>query len=102
MRAKKVDNTHAEIVAALRKAGVSVFSIAPIGRDVPDLVCSYRGFTLLAECKTGRAKLTPGQENFRRDWQGAVIVLRDPKQAATEFFTAWAMDRLGRLRANES
>jgi len=97
VRAKKVDQTHPSIVSALRKAGISVFSIAPIGRDVPDLVCSYRGFTLLAECKTGRAKLTPGQEQFRRDWQGVVIVLRDPEQAAAEFFNAWAMDRLGRV-----
>lgn len=101
-RASKVDESQKAIVDALRAASISVFSIAPIGRDVPDLVVSYRGFTLLVECKTGRAKLTPGQENFRRNWQGAVIVLRDPKQAATEFFTAWAIDRLGSLRANES
>lgn len=96
-RASKVDTTHGEIVKALRTAGISVFSIAPIGRDVPDLVCSYRGFTILAECKTGRAKLTPGQEQFRRDWQGVVIVARSGEQAVTEFFNAWAMDRLGRV-----
>lgn len=96
-RASKVDATHPAIVSALRKARVSVFSIATVGRDVPDLVCSYRGFTLLAECKTGSKKLTRGQENFRREWQGIVIVARDPDQAVKEFFTAWATDRLGRV-----
>lgn len=96
-RASKVDTTHGEIVKALRAASISVFSIHVIGRDVPDLVCSFRGFTILAECKTGRAKLSQGQERFRREWQGVVIVARSGEQAVAEFFKAWALDRLGRV-----
>ena len=51
----------------------------------------------MAECKTGSKKLTRGQENFRREWPGIVIVARDPDQAVKEFFTALATDRLGKV-----
>ena len=95
-RAAKTDASQSEIVDALREAGISVF-VTPIGNSFPDLVCAYRGYCALVECKTGTAKLTRGQEKFKREWQGTVIVVRTAEEAVREFFKAWSMDRLGRV-----
>lgn len=93
-RAAKIDNTHAECVDALRAARCSVFSTAPLGRDFPDAVVSYRGFTALAEFKSPGGRLTGGQLEFAANWQGAVIVAYSGPEAVEKFFQAWAADRL--------
>lgn len=96
MRAKKVDKSQSEIVDALRAAGVSVF-VTPVGDSFPDLVCAYRGYCALVECKTGAAKLRRGQEQFKKDWQGTVIVARTGEEAVAEFFKAWAASALQKI-----
>lgn len=96
-RAAKVDETHAGIRDALRKAGCSVFSCASVGGGVPDLVVGYRGFTALVECKTGSRAINERQSAFMNDWQGRAIVARTPEQAVSEFFTEWATDRLSKV-----
>jgi hypothetical protein len=42
-RSAKVDGNQAEIVAALRKAGAHVQSLASVGKGCPDLLVSHRG-----------------------------------------------------------
>lgn len=62
-RAAKVDNTHLEIVLALKKAGYIVKRCSDAG--LPDLWIThpqavFRGWMPL-ECKTGKKGLTPAQ-----------------------------------------
>ena len=51
------------------------------GKDVPDLLCSYRGAWYVAEVKTGKAKLRPGQQAWHRAQRAPVAVLRTPEEA---------------------
>ncbi len=75
-RAARVDATQADIVAALRAAGASVWIIGlPL-----DLLIGYGGRTALLECKTLTGKRTPTperytdlQKGFMRDWRGGLV-----------------------------
>jgi len=75
-RAARVDENQAEIVAALRQAGATVWII---GLPV-DLVCGYGGKTLLMEIKTVTGKRNPKparytelQKSFMLDWRGGPV-----------------------------
>jgi hypothetical protein len=84
-RAAKRDEAEPAVVERLRQLGASVRHLS--GRDVADLLIGWRGQTHLAEVKTGRAKLKPGQAEFARTWRGApVATLRTPDEA-----TAWLL-----------
>lgn len=93
-RAAKVDTTHGEIRNALRKAGVSLFDSSSLGRGFPDLVCSYRGYTSLVECKTTTRDLNEPQRKFRDGWEGTVIVARSGPEAVEKFFQEYAVSLL--------
>ena len=74
-RAAKVDANQSLIVAALRKAGCSVWSSAALGKGFPDLVVGYQGRTFLVEVKDGSKppsarQLTPDQQEFVKNWKG--------------------------------
>ena len=71
----KVDRNQAEIVAALRKAGASVQSLATIGNGCPDLLVGFRRETTLLELKDGTKprsarQLTPDQIEWHIGWSG--------------------------------
>ena len=52
------------------------------GPGLPDLIVGYAGRISLLECKTGRSKRTPAQEQFHALWaQYPVHVVRTPEQA---------------------
>lgn len=79
-RAARTDANKAEIVAALREAGATVWDLKlPV-----DLLVGYTNakgdkFTLLVECKDGKKppsarKLTPLQASFMGSWTGATVV----------------------------
>ena len=76
MRAAKVDLNHGEIVDALRKCGVSVQSLASIGKGCPDLLCAGYGNMWLIEVKGPKGKLTLDQQKFIADWHGPVHIAR--------------------------
>lgn len=82
-RAAKVDANHAEIVAALRKIGCKVTSLAAMGGGVPDLLVYFRGRLMLIEVKRpGGGKLTPDQAKWHAEWAGALVfVVRSPEEA---------------------
>lgn len=61
MRAAKVDGTQAEIVAALRKLGWSVFLTHRVGAGFPDAVAAKAGVVKLCEIKTAKGKLNREQ-----------------------------------------
>jgi hypothetical protein len=65
--AAKVDDNHAEIVAALRGIGAYVVDCAHVGGGYPDLTVGWRGKWELIEVKDGakppsRRKLTADQQ----------------------------------------
>ena len=75
-RAARVDENQAEIVAALRAIGASVWIIGiPV-----DICAGYRGRTTLIEIKTLTGKRNPKpnkhtelQREFMRTWQGGPV-----------------------------
>ena len=73
----KTDANHSVIVAAFRKLGCSVLSLAPLGNGAPDLAVGYGGLTCLVEVKDGAKPpsaqaLTPDQKQFMDTWTGGV------------------------------
>jgi hypothetical protein len=79
-RAAKRDTVEASIVGALRKTGWSVEFLSM--KDGPDLLLGLHGSTYLAEVKTGKAKLRPGQFIWHAQWGGGTVhVLRSVEDA---------------------
>jgi hypothetical protein len=96
----KTDANHSEIVAAFRKLGCSVLSLAPLGRGAPDLAVGYGGITALVEVKDGgkprsAQKLTPDQREFWDTWKGGVRLVNglDAVVETVELLKRWR-DRL--------
>ena len=81
MRAAKVDLNQPEIVAALRKCGISVHSTAAIGKGFPDLVCAKGDKAWLIEVKGPKGKLTDDQVEFIGAWGGVVHIARSVDDA---------------------
>lgn len=86
-RAAHVDSSQAEIVKALRAAGMQVQSLASVGAGVPDLLVGWRGRNYLLECKTercdgGRGRgLTAAEQQWHETWPGQVAVVSTPDEA---------------------
>ena len=87
MRAARTDSNHADVVEALRSAGVLVESLAGVGKGVPDLLCGVGGRLLLIEVKDGskspsQRTLTPDQVKWHEAWSGfPVYVITSVSQA---------------------
>jgi hypothetical protein len=79
-RQAKRDASEKSIVQTLESLGYSVLRLSvPHG---PDLLAAKRGGKpelLLAECKTGKGKLRPGQQKFADRWPCKVFVFRTPE-----------------------
>ena len=72
-RAARRDASEDQIVSAMQACGAYVTKINDAGRF--DLLCWYRGHTLLFEVKDGKKppsaqKLTPAEEKFHQEWPG--------------------------------
>jgi hypothetical protein len=79
-RAAKTDRNQTEIVAALRKVGATVQSLAAVGDGVPDLLVGFRRETYLLEVKDGKKppsarELTPDQVRWHTEWFGGFCVV---------------------------
>lgn len=79
-RAAKIDANQPAIVAALRKAGATVQSLAAIGDGCPDLLVGYCGLTALLEVKDGSKppsarQLTPDQQQWHQNWTGGILAI---------------------------
>lgn len=86
-RAAKTDANQTAVVAALRKAGAVVHSLAAVGKGMPDLLVAIRGTTMLIEIKDGakvksKQELTPMQIDFHRTWTGGPLATVDGVDAA--------------------
>lgn len=89
-RAANVDSVQPEIAAGLKAAGVKVVYLHQLGKDVPDLLCGWRGKNILLEIKTGNDKLTVGQREWHDSWPGQVAVARNFQEAMDAIVTATA------------
>jgi hypothetical protein len=82
-RAARVDGNQAEIVAALRDAGASVYLIQlPV-----DLLVGYGGKTALVEIKNldsryGRAGANANQASWLERWKGGTAAIVDSVDSA--------------------
>lgn len=96
-RAPRTDANQPTIVDGLRERGVTVEITSALGNGFPDLVCGYRGLTVLIEVKLpqsdrvqggaggSRARLpeqydplhgfTPDERAFHARWTGQPIVI---------------------------
>lgn len=86
-RAARVDANHVEVVAALRKAGCTVCSLAAVGQGVPDLLVGRNGTTYLLEVKDGskppsERRLTTMQIQWMGKWAGGAVAVVDGVEAA--------------------
>ena len=79
--AAKVDANQAAIVQALREVGMSVLSLARMGKGCPDLLVADDDSYFLIEVKGPKGKLTPDQEAFISDWRGVVHIARSVDDA---------------------
>lgn len=85
-RASRSDENQTAVVAALRKAGAKVQHLHGVGGGCPDLLV-WHGTTLtLIEVKDGSKppsarKLTPAQEKWHDEFQGAAHVVTSPEEA---------------------
>lgn len=79
-RGCRTDANHAEIVAAFRQAGASVYDASPMGKGFPDLIVGHHGKNHLVEIKNpqssyGRAGLSKRQADFAATWAGAPVMI---------------------------
>ena len=88
-RRARTDANHAEIVAALRKAGYTVQSLAAVGAGCPDLLVGVTGANLLMEVKAPKGKRNALQERWAEAWGGTVHVVRSVEDA---FKAIWAVE----------
>src|SRR5512139_2403796 len=94
----RVDANHAEIVSALREAGVSVVDLSGVGQGCPDLLCGWCGHSFVLEVKRplgprtdaeghdDEVDLTDAQIRFASSWRGSRIwIVRSVKDALDVF-----------------
>jgi Holliday junction resolvase len=79
--AARVDANQATIVKALRQVGMSVLSLAPMGKGCPDLLVADDDSYFLIEVKGPKGKLTDDQVAFIADWRGVVHIARSVDDA---------------------
>jgi hypothetical protein len=96
MRARKVDLTQGEIVAALRSAGCSVAILSSIGQGFPDLCIGIGGISILMEVKTAKKGFTDPEKFFRDRWKGSYLVGRSARSALVAVFQYMNAKRLGK------
>jgi len=79
--AAKTDANQAEIVAALRAVGASVFLTHRLGGGFPDLCVGFRNKNVLMEVKIDKGSLNELEQDFFREWRGQRCVVRSVDEA---------------------
>ena len=75
--ASRTDDCQAEIVKALRSAGIAVYYLKlPV-----DLLCWHRGRYVLLECKDDDGRISKVQAEFLASWPGELYIVRSPMEA---------------------
>lgn len=86
MRAARIDANQPQVVAALRKCGVTVQHLHQVGEGCPDLLCGVAGHLFLVEVKDGakvlsKQKLTPDQVVWHAAWPTEVHIINSVEGA---------------------
>jgi hypothetical protein len=86
VRICRVDDNQKEIVADLRKYGVSVTPTHMVGNGFVDIVCGWQGRNYLFEIKDGKKVrsarlLTRLESDWHKDWLGTSHVIESSEQA---------------------
>lgn len=76
-RAARVDANQEEIVAGLRRLGISVEII----EEPMDCLVCHRGKTSLLEIKTPEGRLTKAQVEFIQRWPGEIFIAQSLQEA---------------------
>ena len=77
----KTDANQKAIVSALRKSGLSVQSLAAVGKGCPDVLCSNGARMWMLEIKGPKGKLTDAQVEWIDAWRGPVHIVRTVDEA---------------------
>jgi hypothetical protein len=90
-RRAKIDANQPDIVSALRKAGVSVKSLAPMGDGYPDLLVGKYGRNWLFEVKDpakpkSKRALTTDERAFHAEWLGQIATIETAEEALAMIF----------------
>ena len=80
LRASRVDDNQAQIVAELRQCGVTVQHLHIVGQGCPDIMCGWMGRNYTFEIKDhdkapSRRRLTEDEEDWHKEWGGQVDVI---------------------------
>ena len=78
---RRTDRNQAEIVAALRQLGATVWITSNVGCGFPDLAVGYHGRTYLLEVKVRPVELTPDEEGFHITWRGQAAIVTNVQEA---------------------
>ena len=76
MLKKKVDSNQAQIIADLKKIGVSVLNLSRVGGGCPDILVGWQGKNILIEIKTAKGNLNDSQIEFFEQWKGPKFVCK--------------------------
>lgn len=79
--AKKVDNNQSEIVNTFKQLGYAVLDLSAVGLGIPDLLISKAKVNYLVEIKTDKGKLTEPQQEFIKNWNADIYVIRSIDEA---------------------
>ncbi|MCA8829417.1 hypothetical protein [Hymenobacter pini] len=90
--ASRVDGNQSTIVAGLRRIGCTVLLTHQL-KNCFDILVGYRGQTFIMEIKDpsqppSKRKLTEGEEEFRRTWQGSPYHVVETIDQAISIVTA--------------
>jgi len=73
------DANQPEILRVARQIpGLDYIDLTEVGDDCPDTLFGYKGVNYLAEIKTQKGRMRPGQERHHREWPGQTTVIRSP------------------------
>lgn len=82
MGARRTDNNHAEVIAALRGLGCSVWDTHESGHGSPDCVVYVNELaTLLVEIKAAKGRLTKDEAAWHARWRGQVYIVSSVDEA---------------------
>lgn len=84
-QAARIDGNHADVMQALRNAGILARSTAAMGKGFPDILAAFRGVLVLLEVKDGalppsERKLTAMEAEFIAAWPRTYVVMT-PEEA---------------------
>lgn len=87
---KRVDANQQEVIKCFRQFGCHVVTTHMVGKGFPDIVVSYKGFTVLVEIKDGskppsKRKLTQQEAVFKGTFQGWYEVVESVEDTCKVF-----------------